>query len=60
MPCCRWCGVQPSTFIAAKDHQKNCPRLVRLGFDLETKVRSGKLSIEAAESEQQTRPELKL
>lgn len=60
LPPCKWCGETSASFIKARKHRQQCPRLLALGFDLEARVRDGKLTLAAAEAEQAKRPELRL
>lgn len=57
---CEWCGANSRTFIKARAHRKLCPVVLALGFDLETKVRNGKLTLVQAQEQQAQRPELQL
>jgi hypothetical protein len=58
---CKWgCGAASDSFREAVVHRASCPRLRNVGFDLELKVRAGKLSIEDAEAKQASRPQLRL
>lgn len=62
---CPYCAKSFPTFVAARAHLAvGCAefnrRLAALGFDLECKVRSGEMKLEAAEAEQATRKTLRL
>lgn len=57
---CQWCGGHSASWSAANHHLNHCPRLTALGFDLETKVKTRKMTIEEAEAEQAARKVIRL